>query len=435
MALKLSKESPVKGLLFTNNQDDKFRTETIVVRFITPLERVHTQRRAAVIDLLGETCARYPERKLLFKALMRLYGANLGRFCYPVGNHAVMGFAVTAIADRYAYGGENVSVELARILLDCIFEPNIKDGLFDKTGYDKIIHDLITRIRTQKNDRHSYAVDRVTQLAFDGEPASINTSGTLEEAQAITNESLVECYKELLQKAFISISFCGGGTNTEAQRIVKERFTEFAKNRGYDGEDIESLTMISKIRPETQYVTESEEQSQTKLVMVYKFDHDDAFAMKTAVMLFGGTSFSKLFVNVREKLSLCYYCSAVISGSKNAVLVDSGVGKGNEQKALDEIKRQLALLQEGGFTDEELENTKRCYIGGIRSAYDFSADMNSWFFRRFVRGDMLTPAEAEEQIKTVDRERVLAALAALRLDTVYTYEALEGAAESEEESE
>ena len=48
---------------------------------------------------------------------MDLYGASLGRFCYPAGNHAVMGFAVTAIADRYAYGGENVSVELAGILL------------------------------------------------------------------------------------------------------------------------------------------------------------------------------------------------------------------------------------------------------------------------------------------------------------------------------
>ena len=435
MSLKLGKERLPGGLLLTNYQDDKFRTETVIVRFIMPLERVKTQRCGAVIDILAENCARYPERKLMYKALMRLYGANLGRFCYPAGNHAVMGFAVTSIADRYAYGGEKVTLELAKILLDCIFEPNIKDGLFDSSTCEKVLHDLKTRIRTQKNDRHSYALDRVKQLAFAGEAPSINVSGTLEEAETITNESLVESYTEMLGKAFISVCFCGGGTNTEAQQLVKERFAAFAKDRGYDGEDIDKLRMTSKIRQETQYVTEKAEQSQTKLVMLYKYDHDDSFAMNTAVKLFGGTEFSKLFMNVREKLSLCYYCQSASSVDKNSVIVDSGIGKGNEQKTLDEINRQLELLKKGEFTDEELENTKRCYISQLRSCYDFSADLNSWFFNRFVRGDMMTPAEAEEQVKAVTRERVLKALEALTLDTVYIYEASGKKAESEEEDE
>ena len=435
MSLKLGKERLHGGLLFTNYQDDKFRTETIIVRFITPLERIKTQRYGAVTDLLAETCARYPERKLMMKALMRLYGASLGRFCYPAGDHAVMGFAISSIPDRYAYGGEKVTLELAQMLLDCIFEPNIKDGLFDSATYDKVLHDLKTRIRVQKNDRHSYALERMKQLAFEGEAPSINVSGTLEEAETITNECLVESYREMLGTAFISISFCGGGTNTEAQKLIKDRFTAFAKERGYKGEELDHLKMISTIRPEPQYVTESADQSQTKLVMLYKYDHDDPFAMNTAVKLFGGTDFSKLFVNVREKLSLCYYCQAGSSVDKNSVLVDSGIGKGNEQKTLDEIKRQLELLKNGEFTDEELENTKRYYISVIRSAYDFSADLNSWFFNRFIRGDMLTPAEAEEQISRVTRERVLKAFNALRLDTVYIYEASGDKEESEEEGE
>ncbi len=433
MALKLSKESPVKGLLFTNTQDDKFRTETIIVRFITPLVRVKPQRYRAVSKLLAESCARFPEKKLLSKEIMRLYGAQLGRLTYSAGEYAVIAFTATSIADRFAYGGENITLDMARILLDCIFEPNLKDGLFDRQSFENTKHDIISAIRKQKNNRHAYAVDRARQIAFAGEPGELDTLGTLEEAEALTNECLVEAYREMLDTAFISISFCGGGTNTEAQQLVRERFTEFAKARGYKGGNIDKLTTVSKISPETRNVTESEEQSQSKLVMVYKHDHGDEFAMKTAVMLYGGTPFSKLFINVREKLSLCYYCQASASGDTNAVLVDSGVGRCNEQKALDEIKRQLELLKNGEFSDEELENTKRYYIGLIRAAYDFSADMNAWFFRRICRGDMMTPDEAEERINAVDRGRVIAALEALALDTVYIYEALEGSGGDDEE--
>ena len=434
MALKLGKESPVNGLVFTNTQDDKFRTEAVIVRFITPLERVMPQRYRCVSKLLSESCARFPEKKLLSKETMRLYGAQFGALNYSVGKYAVTGFSASTIADRFTFGGEKVTLEMARLLLDCIFEPNLTDGLFDRTSFENAKHDLITMIRKQKNNRHSYALERARQLTFAGEPMELNTLGTLEDAEALTNECVAEAYRKLLETAFISISFCGGGTNSEAQQLIKERFTEFAKNRDYKGENFERLTANSKLRSEPQFVTETESQSQSKIVMSYKFAEEDEFAVRMASLLFGGTPFSKLFVNVREKLSLCYYCQSSVSGDVNTLVVDSGVGRGNEQKAIDEIKRQLELLKNGEFTDDELENTRRYYISAVRSAYDFSADMNAWFFRRFTRGDMLTPAEAEEMIRAVDRERVLKALSSLVPDTVFVYEASENsAAENEEE--
>lgn len=434
MALKLGKESPVNGLIFTNTQDDKFRTETVIVRFITPIGRVMPQRYRLVSKLLSESCARFPEKKLLSKEIMRLYGAQFGALNYSVGNYAVTGFSAISIADRFTFSGEKVTLELARLLLDCIFEPNLTDGLFDQTSFENAKHDLITMIRKQKNNRHSYALERARQLTFAGEPMELNTLGTLEDAEALTNECAAEAYKNLLDTAFISISFCGGGTNTEARQLIKERFTDFAKSRSYTGENIENMTTLSKIRTEPQFVTETESQSQSKLIIVYKFDGEDEFALRMASLIYGGTPFSKLFVNVREKLSLCYYCQSSVSGDVNTLVVDSGVGRGNEQKAIDEIKRQLELLKNGDFTDDELENTRRYYISAVRSAYDFSADMNAWFFRRFTRGDMLTPAEAEEMIKEVDRGRVLKALSSLVLDTVFVYEASEnGTPENEEE--
>ena len=41
--------------------------------------------------------------------------------------------------------------------------------------------------------------------------------------------------------------------------------------------------------------------------------------------LFGGTSNSKLFLNVREKLSLCYYASSAYHRQKGLITVSSGI--------------------------------------------------------------------------------------------------------------
>jgi predicted Zn-dependent peptidase len=136
--------------------------------------------------------------------------------------------------------------------------------------------------------------------------------------------------------------------------------------------------------------------------------------------MYGGTPFSKLFANVREKLSLCYYCQAAIVECKGAMLVDSGVEPGNEQKAEQEILNQLESLRAGDFTDEEIENTKKYLIGAYLSNYDSSEDLNSWYFFQFARGTNDSPKDAIEKINAATREDIINSANSFKLDTVYT---------------
>lgn len=418
MAFNLSEERPASGLLITHNENDKFRTETIIVRFIVPIEEIRSQSYIVLNTLLSESSSVYPDKQELIRQLTRLYGATLTRFGYSSGNMQIIGFNMTCIADRFAYDNEEVNLNCAQILLDCLLSPNITNGKFNENYFETVKHDLFAKIKSQINNRHLYAVRRANAIAFEGEPGAVDLLGNLEQAEALTNEDVVRCYYELLDKAFISVSFCGGGSNKKAQKLVTERLTALAKSRTYKGEELHKL-LVPAVFKEQKNITERVEQAQTKLILIYKFDYDDEFAIKLAVSLFGGTPFSKLFVNVREKLSLCYYCHSSIMSGKNAVIVDCGVGDGNENKARDEIIKQLNDLQNGIFSDEELVNTKRSYIGNLRSVYDFSDDLNAWFFRRFESGDRLTPQEAIEKVEAVTRERVIAAANALKLDTIY----------------
>ena len=419
MAFNLKESRPVKGLVITNTEDSKFTTETIIIRFITPVEPVFSQHRVAAISMLTDGCADYPNKTLLSKKLAGLYGAHLFSFSYRVGNSQVSGLTISSIGDKYTINGENITVECAELLLKCIFEPAMENGRFNEEIFSNGKLDLINKVKSSADNRHSYALKRAAELAFEGEPSAINLIGELETAEAITNDQLVSCYRSMLKDAYISISFCGGGTNKEAQKLIADRMIRFASERNYTGDDLKGLTAVSHCKAKPEYVCETIEQSQSKLVMMLKTESSDEFALKLAGLIYGGTPFSRLFMNVREKLSLCYYCQTSNIEGKGTMLVDSGVGPGNERIACDEILAQLKAMQNGDITEEELEDTKRYYIGSLRSVQDYSDDQNSWFFSRFVKGDLLTPQQAEELVKEVTLERVKNAICSYTLDTVY----------------
>ncbi len=420
MSFNLKAERPVTGLSITHTEDSKFNTETIIVRFITPIEEKKSQQRFTAISMLTDASADYPDKLLLSRRLAELYGASLFSFSYKRGNSQVSGVTMSCISDRYTMNGEKINTECARLLLDCIFRPQMTDGVFDAQLFENARRDLVNKIRSAADNRHSYALRRAVQIGFEGETAAIPLYGEEDDALAMTAADASVAYREMIRDGFITVSFCGGGTNSEAQQLVTERLTEFAANRGYTGGDLKGLIARSPLKPEPAYVSEKLEQNQSNLVMLCKTDCEDEFAVKLAVMLYGGTPTSMLFMNVREKLSLCYYCSANMVDGKGAMMIDSGVAPGNEQKAIDEILRQLDLMKQGEFTDEDIDDTKRCYISSLRSINDFSEDQNSWFFTRFAKGDLLTPKEAEELVKAVTKERIVEAIRSFTLDTVYT---------------
>ena len=84
---------------------------------------------------------------------------------------------------------------------------------------------------------------------------------------------------------------------------------------------------------------------QGKLCMLFTpgepFAPQDLSALRVAVALLGGTPTSRLFQNVREKQSLCYYCAARHDTPKNVMFVQSGV----ETKDLDRTEEDVYKRQ------------------------------------------------------------------------------------------
>ena len=80
----------------------------------------------------------------------------------------------------------------------------------------------------------------------------------------------------------------------------------------------------------------------------------DYTAMVLANCILGGSPFSKLFMNVREKQSLCYYCAARHDTPKNVMFVQSGVETKDLDRTEEAILKELNDMKKGNITDDEI---------------------------------------------------------------------------------
>ena len=175
----------------------------------------------------------------------------------------------------------------------------------------------------------------------------------------------------------------------------------------------------SPLKPEPETVSEEFDVRQCKMVLTLKTPSEDIYAMKLLSIILGETATSKLFRNVREKLSLCYYCSCSVSMTKGTLIIDSGVERSNIEKAKAEILAQLDEVCRGEITDEEINSAllytdnALCQIGDTMSSY------SGWYFERLCDGEVLTPQEIFSRYSSVTRERLTEAAKSLKLDSVY----------------
>ena len=82
-------------------------------------------------------------------------------------------------------------------------------------------------------------------------------------------------------------------------------------------------------------------------------------------------------MNVREKLSLCYYCWAMPDAQKGVMFVSSGIENEKKQVAEDEILNQLRNTAEGDITDEEFDAAKKSLVNAYKEIYDAPVSLES----------------------------------------------------------
>ncbi len=415
MSNSKKREQISDGVYITTIHDKKFNVNTIGIRFISKVDEKKASAYSLVTRVLQTSNSKYTTRTKLTKELARLYGAGISQSVFRLGDCQAFYLGANCVCDRYALDNEHITNSVTEILLDCIFSPNLENGIFNENDFEIIKRELIDNINNKINDKRGYAIDKALETVFHNEPAGVPLDGTVEVLEKLTCADAFKEYKEMLKSSRIEITVSGGGDFDETVRLIKSRFD------GLEREFTSSeFVSISPVKETTADINEKFDVLQCKMVLAFKTHIKDPEQLKLFSLMFGGLPSSKLFMNVREKLSLCYYCASNIISEKGVMLIDSGVENSNIKKAKDEILKQLAEMAKGNFSDDELNNAKTAVCGSMRSYNDSVSGLAAWWLTQLcVWNRDFSPEDAIEKYKSITREDIIEAAKSYKLDTVY----------------
>ena len=419
MGFQVNRTEISNGIYFTEITDAKFKNNRISATLVSPLCEETAAAHAILPLILKKGYRGCPDAAEFSKLLNSLYGAVCDGNVRKAGDDQLITLSISAIDDRFTLENEQITAEISKILCSVLLDPVIEDGGFSNKTFETEKQSLIDAIKAELNDKVALASARCQQIMYEGHPAQTSRFGSLESAENLTRRDAFDAYNTLLKKARIEILFTGGGNSTAAREI----FTECFKSSAEREEPYKIGSKILKPTPGLKEQLENYSITQAKLSMGFTcqtaIGDEGAAAMSFMSILFGGTPFSKLFLNVREKLSLCYYCSAAYDQFKGAIIVNSGIETENREKAEREILNQLEALQNGEISDEEIENTKRFLNNTYTGISDSIGKLEQFFLPRAIFSSLKTPQDILDDFNALTREDIIDAARKVSLDTVY----------------
>ena len=400
-------------------QNERFNTTLVSFNFYVPLAS-ETVAEYALLPFVMTTCSKsYPDFSALNFKLAKLYGANLSSSAEKVGDYQLLKIAISTIDDRFALDDESLCDNAVELLTELIFEPKVIDGAFCEDDVEREKRKAIEHIRGDLAQKRVYAKKRLIEEMYKGEPYGLSKCGTEEQVEAITGESLYTAWKKLLSSAFLRVNVISRSMPQGLFEKIGEKLGEITRENIADCTQSTPTPAIKT--PNT--VIEKMDIAQGKLCMGFSSElyGDDSQTTALTVMcdIFGGGPYSRLFTNVREKYSLCYYCSSSSVKAKGLITVDSGIEKENATKAEKEILNQLDIIKQNLFTDEEFQSSIKSITDSFKSYNDSQGLLDAWYSLKIVKDKLLSPEEAAADILKVTRNDVVYAARGVKLHTVY----------------
>ncbi len=391
------------------------KTTCISLILLTPLGE-NTAENTVLASYLAHSAKKYPTLAAVNERLEELYGAAFSSDVSKLGEGYRLRLSVTCINDRFALDGEAISAEALDLLLDLLLAPNCENGRFDEKQLRTEIRLCTEDLESELNDKRAYALSRMVEIMCADEVYGLSKAELLESLKSVTPESLYAAWQTLLRTASVSVQVVGDVDFAPLEETLKTRLGALCRA------PVQIETVFVEAAEDVTEQTEEMELNQGKLVLGFRCGmrgaDDRFFAERIMADVFGGGPYSRLFMNVREKLSLCYYCSARLDRRKGILAVQSGIENKNKQAALDEILKQLEIMKNGEFTDAELAASKAALCDAYRGVSDTPESVDA-YYAQFVDTPPQTPEEVVEGLSAVTREDVVAAAQRLTLDTVY----------------
>lgn len=406
------------GVQIVSAPANRFKTNEISISFCTPLSAETASRNALCANLLARTTKKYPTLSEFNKKLAMLYGASVTCSVVKLGENQLLTLNASSLDDRFSFENDKISVDAFNLLMSMVFDANVdENGLFYPQDIDREKRLLAEKIESEENEKRIYSLRRLEQIMFDGEPYAVNRYGSVDAVKKVTADDLKSALEYFKTNAKIQITVVGNANVNAIADLAKQYFSTLRRDYIAPQKAVFVPTADS-----VNTVEERIDVKQGKLVLGFRVNLQSDFKPVPEMLafsdIFGGGPYSKLFLNVREKLSLCYYCSAKYDRRKSSVIIQCGCEEENMDKAVKEILNQLSDIKNGSF-DDAFASSKIALADTLNGAYDDSLTLSSWYLAQIADDEIISPADSASNIAAVTKQQVQDCADLLTLDTIY----------------
>ena len=408
------------GVYLTAVQSDKFKTGCFSLNLLRPMKKEEAAANALIPSVLLRGSERCPDIASISAKLDELYGASIGTLIRKKGEVQLVGFYCDYVQDEYV--DEPVFAPVMAFLAELLLNPRLENGAFPEAVVDSEKLNLENAMLSRINDKRTYAASQLIRTMCAGQPYGIPRIGEPEDLKNITAKSLYAHYWDLLATSRVELFYMGSLSPEAVTKVLQTVLAELPRAEVFVPV---GTTPAPQARP-VQEKTERLDVTQGKLSLGFFTDitaKDPRYpALVLAATVFGGGATSKLFTNVREKMSLCYYASASFEKFKGVLSVSSGVEFSKLETAKKEILRQLEACKAGDITDDELESARGYLVSDLKIAMDSPGRLDDYYMGQILLEQDGTMEDLASAIARVTKQEAADAIQALRLDTIYALE-------------
>ncbi|MBS6366457.1 MAG: insulinase family protein [Clostridiales bacterium] len=405
-------------------QTDQFKTACLSVSLLRPLCPEEASCNALLPSVLLRGTREYRDMAEISKFLDLCYGAGVGSLIRKKGEVQTLGFYADFLQDALAPDGTPVLRRMIAFLGQLLLHPVLEQGAFRREFVEGERLNLVNTIASRINDKRTYASKRLLETMFAHEAYGTDRLGDVERVEQITPQSLYEHYQKVLATSQIELFYMGQATADTVAELLREALQTLPRQNLVQAETV--------LHPAPAAVRTLEEQmdiTQGKLCLGLRTPITLQDARYPALLLlnavFGGGVSSKLFRNVREKRSICYYASSSVDAHKGVMMISSGIDPGDYETARDAILAELHACQAGQITEEELEMTRRYVLSSLRAGMDSPGRLDDYSLGQIVAHQDGTMEQLMDQVRQTTLEQVVAAAKTLQLDTIYFLKGME----------
>ena len=412
------------GVHLTAVQTEKFKTGCFSVNLLRPLCREEAALNALLPNVLLRGTKEYPTMQAISAFLDERYGASVGSLVRKRGEVQTVGFYADFLSDRLAPDGSPILQPMIEFVCQTLLKPVRTNWLLEEPYVSSEQLNLINAIEANLNEKRSYAARQLVKTMCAGEAYGVSRLGETEEVRAITPQSLTDHWQKVLAGSRAEIFYLGAQAPETVAGLFAEQLQRLPREElSQPGTQVIRHAEAVKERFETLDVTQGKLCMGLRTGITSRDPEYPALVLLNAV--FGAGTTSKLFLNVREAKSLCYYASSGIDAVKGIMTVSSGIEFEKYDEARAAILEQLDRCRQGEISDKELSDAKRHLDSGLRMQADSPGGLDNFYVGQAIAGLNGTLEGLRERIGQVTKEQVIATAQSLSLDTVYFLKGVE----------